>query len=567
MIGKKIPNPKASASKAGRVGGLSDYILCQGEPDKLLCAGSRGFISQTEAGHVAEMIALSTDATRSRDPVSHYVLSWREHERPSAAQIEQAIDIFANETGLTGHQMIYGLHTDTDNLHLHIAVNRAVPETARVVKINGGFDIEAIHRVVARIEAEQGWEREANARYTLDPSGQLSKTHRDGAARTPSTQAQDFEARTGTKSAERIAQADAAPVIQQAQSWEELHAGLASCSMRYERKGSGAVVWIGEQAVKASSVDRRAAIGKLEARLGPFQAAGQSVEMRPRSPEPMPAGRPEWDAYSRERRTLQTAKSDAWTGLRERQTDERKTLAADQATERRDALAGDWRGKGMLLNGLRSQLAAKHAAAKADRKDAHDKQRLALRGQFPAVHDFDTWRRQQGHERPVAGTLHGADAEASRSRPEPQDIRAFVGRQDGYRVAYVRKDHQTGAVAFVDQGRQIKVYTSEDAGVLAALQLADQRFGRSAGLLIDGSEDFKRRCVGIAARHGIKISNPALQDAIKAEREQHQARERERQAQVERPQTEPGNERQAERHAADASHDDAKQEQENDLGR
>jgi Relaxase/Mobilisation nuclease domain len=291
MIGKKIPNPKKTASKAERASGLSDYILCRDEPHKLLYAGARGFLSATEAGHVAEMIALATDAVRSRDPISHYVLSWRENERPSAQQIEQAIDIFETETGLAGHQLIYGLHHDTDNLHLHIAVNRAHPVTGRVIKVNGGFDIEAIHRVVARVEAAQGWARETNGRYAIDHAGELTKVppERGQGARTPSTQAQDYEARTGSKSAERIAQEQAAPIMRQATTWAELHAGLAAQGIRYERKGSGAVLWVGAQPGRG---DRKAGspIGAIRAGAGGVRApsgtvagadAGRPVGMEP----------------------------------------------------------------------------------------------------------------------------------------------------------------------------------------------------------------------------------------------------------------------------------------------
>lgn len=41
--------------------------------------------------------------------------------------------------------------------------------------------------------------------------------------------------------------------------------------MRYVRKGSGAVIHVGETVVKASSVDRNFSLGKLCKRLGEFE--------------------------------------------------------------------------------------------------------------------------------------------------------------------------------------------------------------------------------------------------------------------------------------------------------
>ena len=54
--------------------------------------------------------------------------------------------------GLDGHQTVYGLHYDTDNYHLHIAVNRMNPERGKVVLPFNGLDIREAHKIVAFIE-------------------------------------------------------------------------------------------------------------------------------------------------------------------------------------------------------------------------------------------------------------------------------------------------------------------------------------------------------------------------------------------------------------------------------
>ena len=122
----------------------------------MMYAGGRGFISDSHAAQREEMIALASEAVRSRNPVNHYIMSWREGEQPSPAQIEEAVSIFVEELGVQAHQAIYALHKDTDNLHLHIAINRVHPDTLKCVEINRGFDIEAAHRAIARIEHESG---------------------------------------------------------------------------------------------------------------------------------------------------------------------------------------------------------------------------------------------------------------------------------------------------------------------------------------------------------------------------------------------------------------------------
>lgn len=277
MIGKKVANPRRSGSKAARVSGLLDYIaapeLNRGQ-EKCLYSAGRGFLSVTQEGKKAEMTALAQDAVRSRDPVNHYILSWREGEQPTWQNVEQAVDVLLDELGLKSHQCLYGLHADTDNLHLHIAVNRVHPDTLKVIKPNRGFDIEALHKAVARIEHEQGWERERNGRYHLQDNGELGRYHAEK-QRQPGQRQQDMEHRTGEKSGQRIAIEQAAPMIQAATSWREVHDSLAKKGMRYERTGSGALVFVGDVGIKASQVDRAASLTRLQHRLGPYEPAHQ----------------------------------------------------------------------------------------------------------------------------------------------------------------------------------------------------------------------------------------------------------------------------------------------------
>ena len=84
---------------------------------------------------------------------------------------------------LADHQVLYALHADTDNVHLHVVVNRVDPDTGKVKKINRGFDIESVHRVVVRIEHAQGWTVEDNKRYRLNAKGELERTDPDRGSR------------------------------------------------------------------------------------------------------------------------------------------------------------------------------------------------------------------------------------------------------------------------------------------------------------------------------------------------------------------------------------------------
>lgn len=274
MIFKKVPNPKKSASKAKRIGGLSNYIAepaKQNGREKCIHFGALGFVCSDLKSQRAEMLALATDATRSPDPINHYVLSWRAGERPTPEQADEAVLMFIEHLGLIGHQAFYGLHDDTDNMHMHVMVNRVHPDNGRVVEINKGFDKKAGHEAIAKIEHAQGWSKERNRLYEV-AGGQVVKRERHAERkRQPTAEKKDRELRTGEQSAERIAITDAGPSIKAAQTWPQLHQALAQLGMRYERKGSGALIFVGEIGIKASNVDRGASFTVLQRRLGAYQ--------------------------------------------------------------------------------------------------------------------------------------------------------------------------------------------------------------------------------------------------------------------------------------------------------
>ena len=555
MIGKKIKNPKKSATKAERITALLEYVRTpehEDKTEKCVYSGARGFLSDTDAGQMAEMLALAHEAARSRDPINHYVLSWREDEHPTELQIEQAVDITLAELGLTGHQVVYALHRDTDHDHLHLVVSRVHPETGKVVK--QGLDIEALHRAVARIEREQAWQRCDNARYAVREDGTLEKRQRRPEPSGPSRSdgAREYERYTGSQSAERLAQERAAPVIARARSWAELHQGLTEIGMRYERKGSGAIVWVGEHPVKASKVARGASLSALTKRLGPFQPATveqaanakRQVKERPEPPHTDPivgeyrAARAEW---YRERRAQRTA-------LRSRHGTEYRAMVTRHREERGELAAAHLRGDAALVG--RSLLAQRHAAERAATRERQRKERQRLAGHYPAI---DEWRRLQGQQTGrYRDSLLGGRGREDETTVHPRDIRAFIADVRGAAVAYHRGDHRA---VFTDAGRRVQVDDREDQdGLVGALQLAAAKWGGKVS--IQGSAKFRARAARAAAREGIRVVDADLAEIVRDEQRQAQqaaAAEQARAAEAERQRAavQAERERQA-REAADA---------------
>ena len=530
MIVKKVPSSKVK-NKSASIRDLTDYIRephNQNPDEKVLYANGRAFLCDDHAAQREEMVALAAESVRSKNPVNHYVISWREGEQPSPEQVEEAVSIFTEELGLREHQAIYALHKDTDNIHLHIAINRVHPETLKAVKINNGFDIEAAHKAIARIEHAQGWQREQNGRYQVLENGELGREHYDpDKPRQPDQRKRDMENRTGEKSAERVAIENGAAIIKQAQSWEQLHRELAAQGMRYEKTGSGATVFVGDVGVKASDVDRNASLSKMQKRLGQYQPAPQRQQVAQREPEPIKPDVPGWKDYINGRKAHYAEKNAAKLEQDKRQEQERKALQEQQKARRDELMRGNWKGKGEVLNAMRSVIAAEQAAEKAALKEKQQKEREQHRQQFRPYPDLEQWQRMQKSPELAEQWRHRASEpqriEGDRDEPPtPRDIRAYQPEIHGKQVHYTRKE-DAGAgrgVSFVDKGKSIDIHDWRDRDTtLAALQLSAQKWG---SFTVNGNDEYKAMCAKLAAEHGFKITNPELQESIQQERQRIQ---------------------------------------------
>lgn len=524
MIVKKI-KPDTKKPKSASIRDLVDYVLDadSANGEKLLHSGSRGFICTHDQrdGQRAEMVALAGGSTRSKNPVNHYIISWREGEQPTPAQVDEAVNIFLDELKLTGHQVIYGLHQNTDNIHVHIVVNRVHPETGLVTEINRGFDIRAAHAAIARIEHVQGWQPEKRAIYQVDDNQQIvpRQTKRQQ-KQTPSPRA-DLEHRTGEKSAVTRAIEIAGPIIRDAKNWSDLHQRLAQVGMEYQRRGSGAVIFVGDVAVKSSSVDRNASLSKMEKRLGAFSplpdAENKSAPKRI-EPEPVSPDFPRWQRYSYSRKKHFENKRATKIELDRKIAAERNQLFTRQRQQREELKRQNWRGRGSELNFMRSILAAQHAAEKSELQERISDMRRQWRLQYPPWPDFETWLNERRYSADALRWRYRTSdvnviAGKSNSQPVKLDIRDYEPRASNNAIFYDHRESKNAA--FVDRGQTVQVLDSD--ATLAALQLAVQKFG--GNIEIYGNDKFRKKCIQLCIQHNIHITNPDLQIEIEEERE------------------------------------------------
>jgi len=369
-------------------------------------------------------------------------------------------------------------------------------------------------------------------------NGQLARYgNGDKSSKRPRQHRQDMEHRTGAKSAQRLAIEKAGPVITGASNWDELHKSLASMGMRYVKTGSGAVVFVGDTAVKASSIDRNASLIRVQKRLGPYQPSiNSTLAMTPvaleksQALQPIEPAVPRWQTFIQERQAFYTARDQARRQLQNEQDAARQALKAQQRVQRQEILNGDWNQIGAARMALRSILAAQQVAEKLNLKVRHQTQRTAFKAQFSGFPDFESWLRQgqfaddadewryRNSRWPRLKAMSSGRATESKPAP-PGDIRAFQAHALGSEVQYSKVQTIAGlhTVAFIDHGNHIDVCDDlDDAAIVAAMQLAGQKWG---AFEVEGSAVFQQRCIDLAAQNGIFLANPELQAPLAAARE------------------------------------------------
>ena len=475
-----------------------------------------------------EMESLAMENVRCKSPAFHFILSWRSEESPTNEQVDEAVSIALKELDLSGCQAVWGLQSDTDNLHVHVAVNRISPETFKAVKPAGGWTKKALEKAARKIEIVQGWEVERTGRYSVDELGNVHEKDDVKMIQPEVSQtARDIEAHTGVESFERAVKREIAPILSRVFSWDELHRELAKLGYVLEKRGNGAVISSGENFIKLSKVSRESSLFKLEKRLGKYEERDTSIQVIERSkvvsllPE-----KSSWEAYRIERGAYLQAKTQAIKNLRETQKRERENLYKRQKSSRNELFSHSWRGRGKELNQLRSIFAFVHRREQLELREYQSEEMLELKSHFlKRFPSFKDWLADQSREDlyqvyRYPGQLLLSPEQSGIKIPKSQsvmDLRDYSARRGaGSKVLYCRAG--TFTADFSDMGKRIVLNKRKltEESVAAALQLANQKWGATQ---ITGNAEYKELCISAAVKYGLRLANPDLSAEVERRRQ------------------------------------------------
>lgn len=228
------------------------------------------------------MLAVAEANPRVKDPMYHVIISWPASENPTDTQAFESGLHAMEAVGMGGHQYVFAIHRDTDNAHLHMAVNRVNPDTLKAVYPDRDF--YKLDRAMRELELRFGFTHD-NGPFAVHlrngvPVVAWAQSKPQTKGKMPSAAA-DMEQLGLQESLFSYVRGAPRKAINELLSrpdvtWDQLHERMAAYGLELRRKGRGLAVYVipdGEDVtpVKASDMHEELSHSRLVKRLGEFK--------------------------------------------------------------------------------------------------------------------------------------------------------------------------------------------------------------------------------------------------------------------------------------------------------
>lgn len=504
----------------------AEYVVdlkAETEGDKVLWYRLSNCEAEIPAMAIAEVLVTQSQNTRSQaDKTYHCVISLPEGEQPTRTQLEDIEDQMCEALGLGEHQRISAVHQDTDNIHLHLAINKVHPATFKLHEPYRDYYVR--DKTCRALELKHG--------LTIDNGMGQGQ---------PYGKAQVVEAHTGEQTLLGWIQTEAKPALVQAaqegKSWEALHQMMAEHGLMIKPRGAGLVITLadGSMGVKASSVDQSLSFKTLTERLGayvPPENAQSPVTKQENPKMTYQRGPKQTDEAAQKLYTdFQSEKQSAWLAksqLKERLAAEKERFAQHlkvwHAQERLKIKQSSLTSQAKRL--AYQQLAQNRQSALQAQRETVKRQKQNLKALQPAPtwEEFLIQQAEQGNSKALELLRHRKTKQANFEKALLtaddltqarhliyQDLKPFI-RKNGDLIYQVQDG---GSVT--DEKQWVSVSTVTTGSAILALTMAAERFQKQA-LDVQGSPDFKRQIVQLAAQH--KMAVTFKDEGLEQERQQ-----------------------------------------------
>ncbi|WP_154988260.1 TraI/MobA(P) family conjugative relaxase [Klebsiella grimontii] len=582
----------------------ADYILdsANGTTEGEKVASYRVTNCGTDDPADAAILIQATQAANTRSKAEktyHFVYSFPPGEQPDLETLHAIEDELCAAIGLDEHQRVSAVHIDTDNLHVHVAINKVHPTGLQ--NIEPYYDQFRLMEACERLEVEHGLQRtfhglEAKQRHqnrdiellpakapeqrdslfrehlrnaydlsiskppeakTLNGLRKLSDTRlqRQSADKAEpvriGAKVASVEAQSGIETLIGYAARELAPAMRQATSWQELHDAAAEHGLEVRQRGAGLVIGEPDSGIwaKASNVGRDLSMKALTDRLGPFQPSERQAEAkanrkryepRPRRPDnPTTAGL--FNQYQRERQAAILARRQGLDQIKRESAAFNAQVKQWSQTERMLLkVAGKGPTKRLMYGTIKQQA----DASRQKNRQSADARRQALFKQttMPTWADWLTQQAERGNTEALA-VLRDREERTRRWNGEL----LTADRADKAKAVVLDKlkpkARKDGTMAYstidggmvIDRKTHVQAQKATTGAALVALELASKRFEGQA-LIVEGTDEFRLEVAQLAGMHGLKVTfTDPAMERMRRETAEHKEMEKAFQTEVYAP--------------------------------
>ncbi|GJM05859.1 MAG: conjugal transfer relaxase TraI [marine bacterium B5-7] len=432
------------------------------------------------------------------DKTCHLVLSFPEGERLVHSDLNKIEERFCDALGFAGHQRISVVHDDTNNLHIHIAINKIHPKNRTIH--NPFYDYKKVASLCEKIEQEYGLTKVNH------------KTMSDKASRIE----QDIETKTGIESLLGWIKRECLDEIKGADNWRDLHKVLTRHGLEIRERGNGFVfVANNGVAVKASSVDRSLSKANLTKRLSAFvsiDSSARSPQSNTKQYQPRPLQNRSdatklYARYQQEQSASARHRANQWAMLRYKRDRLIERVKQEESLKRNiiKSIKAGRLAKKALVATVHQQFKTTVVAIKSDYREAC--QRSKTSHPRMAWLDWLTKEAKNGNAEALArlrsrksGRIQGNHVSGEQNN-DGHIKDSFIGSitKNGTVI------YKAGSATVRDDGKRLIVLPDTSREALAdILQVAMKKYGNH--LAINGTEQFRSEIAQVAVLNRMRIT-------------------------------------------------------------
>lgn len=450
------------------------------------------------AGAAKEITAVQQQNRRAEsDKTYHLMISFPAGENPTIETLGKIESKVCESLGFGEHQRISAVHTDTDHLHMHIAINKIHPH--RLTIHNPYCDHKALGTICEKLELEFG----------------LIHDNHQVANRGKQSLALSMESAGGIESLLGWIRRECLTEIRTAKNWQEFHEALQHNGLAIAEKGNGLIITDGMgREVKPSSVARDLSRPQLEKKFGAFEQSSTTTRQAEKvyQPKPMASRQDTAALYTAYQLAQgQVAGSRAQKVMEARKKKDMLIEAAkSEARQKRNAIK-------LLTQGKLNRKLLYHLTSKSlqEKIQTVKQQYLAECKAIRANNQRPSWL-DWLQKRAIGGDTEALSTLRARQGNHNLQGNLVTGRAGGgvEPVAGLKLDsitkrgtiiYRAGASAVRDDGHHIKVSKVITQKALAlSLDLAMRRYGPS--LKVEGTAEFKEQVVQFAASAKLPVT-------------------------------------------------------------